>query len=166
MAYYWLPPSGRTNYGTLITPQRDISQFAAQDLNNGPVTVSQLRGTWVMLHLAPASCDDACRKRLWIMRQVRATTGKDRDRVQRLWLVTDQGAPGAELMHVFEGTLAWRAREEDVRAMMLPADTGDVQAHIWLIDPLGHVMMRWPHDADPNRMKKDLARLLRASRVG
>ncbi|MFT3801771.1 MAG: hypothetical protein QM766_11175 [Burkholderiaceae bacterium] len=37
---------------------------------------------------------------------------------------------------------------------------------LYMVDPLGHLMMRYPPDFDPNRLKKDLAKLLRASRVG
>jgi hypothetical protein len=164
LAYYVLPPSNRTNYGELIEPQRPIDAVVAAALDGAPVSWSSLRGNWIMVQAAPAACVETCKRRLWLMRQVRATTGKDRDRVERVWLVTDGGVPDAEVMREFTGTVAWRAGRD--LAATLPPESGRVEEHIWLVDPLGNVMMRWPRDADPNRMKKDLARVLRASRIG
>lgn len=165
LAYYVLRPSGSTNYGDLIQPQRQVAGLTATTLDAKPASLSTLRGSWVMFQTAGAVCDESCRKHLWLMRQVRATTGKDRDRVERVWLVTDAGTLDPALMQQFAGTIAWRAGAADLVAL-LPTGSGSIDHHIWLIDPLGNLMLRWPRDADPNRMKKDLARVLRASRVG
>lgn len=164
-AYYLWPPSGSTNYGDLIQPQRPTGALAATTLDAKPVSMSSLRGSWVMLHVAGAACDEPCRRHLWQMRQVRATTGKDRDRVLRVWLVADGDVPDVATLREFDGTIAWHAAAADLHAW-LPTASGSLEDHIWLIDPLGNLMLRWPRDADPNRMKKDLSRLLRASRIG
>ena len=156
--YYVIRPEGRTNYGTLIEPMRDASALGAGG-------VGALRGRWIMLTVAPAACDDACRERLYEMRQVRLTAGKDRDRVERVWLVEDAAAPDRALLAQHEGLVLLRA-DADALARLPVAPGGRASDHIYLIDPLGNLMMRFPKDADPNRMKKDLAKLLRASRVG
>jgi hypothetical protein len=164
-AYYALPPSGRTNYGDLIEPQRPASSFSVKQLDGTADALASLRGQWVMIQLAPAACDEFCRQRLWVMRQVRATTGKDRDRVARVWLLTDGAVPDAALLREYEGTRVLRADPAQVRAL-LPTAGASIEDHLWLMDPLGNLMLRWPKDADPNRMKKDLSRVLRASRIG
>ncbi len=156
--YYVIRPEGRTNYGTLIEPLREASAL-------GQGGIGALRGRWVMLTVAPAACDDACQERLYEMRQVRLTTGKDRDRVERVWLVEDAAAPDPSLLAQHEGLVLLRADPESL-AKLPVAEGGSPSDHIYLIDPLGNLMMRFPKDADPSRMKKDLAKLLRASRVG
>jgi hypothetical protein len=97
------------------------------------------------------------------MRQVRLTTGKDQDRVERVWLLTNDQAPDPALIAQHPGL-------QVLRPQSAGADFGITDlfqpGHIFVVDPLGHVMMRFPLDVDPNRMKKDIARLLRASRVG
>ncbi len=165
LAYYVLPPSQRTNYGDLIEPQRPVAQVTVATLDGQPTSLAALKGAWIMLQLAPATCDADCQQRLWWMRQVRATTGKDRDRVQRVWLVTDAGMPDATLLRDYEGTVLWRVTAAD-RQALFAAQADSAAAHVWLIDPLGNLMLRWPQQANPSRMKKDLERLLRASRIG
>lgn len=161
--YYVIRPEGRTNYGTLIEPMRDVSALGQSSGSGG---IATLRGRWVMLVVGPAACDAACRERLYEIRQVRLTTGKERDRVERAWLLEDDAAPDPELLAQHDGLVLMRAGA-DALARSLPAEAGArVSDHIYVIDPLGNLMMRFPKDADPNRMKKDLAKLLRASRVG
>lgn len=167
-AYYLVPPSGRTNYGALIEPQRPLPALTLSRLDGTPVPARSLRGAWVMVQVAPSACDAACEKKLWQMRQVRLTTGRDADRVQRVWLVVDDGPLPAPVMREYDGTQFLRARADEVAAYLaLPDEPGArLDDHIWLIDPLGNLMMRWPKDADPNRMKKDLIKVLKASGIG
>jgi len=137
-------PGKPGNYGELVPP-RAVSgaPFAA------------LRGKWVLVSADAAACDAYCEKKLYFMRQVRRAQGKHMERVERLWLVGGAAAPPPELLAAIEGTHL--ARHED------PAFTAD---HIYLVDPLGNLMLRFPRDPDPSRMIKDLQRLLRYSRSG
>jgi len=167
-AYYFLRPEGRTNYGTLMQPQRPLPALSLRRLDGSTMAASTLRGAWTLVQVDGGACDAQCEKKLWQMRQVRLTTGRDVDRVQRLWLIVDDTPLATVLMREFDGTLFLRARADEVaRFLPLPGRPGAQLAdHIWLIDPLGNLMLRWPKDADPNRMKKDLAKLLKASRIG
>jgi hypothetical protein len=167
-AYYLLPPSGRTNYGTLVEPQRPLPALSLRRLDGTPVAAASLRGSWLMVQVDTGGCDAACEKKLWQMRQVRLTAGKDADRVQRVWLIVDDAPLATSVIREYDGTLFLRARADEAAAFLpLPAETGAALGdHIWLVDPLGNLMMRWPRDADPNRMKKDLGKLLKASGIG
>ncbi len=98
------------------------------------------------------------------MRQLRIAQGKDMDRIERVWLLNDHAAPGAGLLREFEGTRIARAAGSAILAGF-PSAPG-ASDHIYLIDPLGNLMLRFPSDPDPRRMSNDLARLLRASRIG
>ena len=96
------------------------------------------------------------------MRQQRLMTGKERDRVERLWLITDEVPLSTVLMREYEGTHFVRVQAADARAFLATGSTNP-DGHVWLIDPMGNLMLRWPQDPEPQRVKKDLARLLTAS---
>jgi hypothetical protein len=166
--YYLLPPSGRTNYGTLVEPQRPLPALGLRRLDGAAVESASLRGAWLMVQVDGGACDAACAMKLWQMRQVRLTTGKDAERVQRVWLIVDDAPLATSVIREYDGTMFLRARADEVAAFLpLPAEDGARLAdHIWLVDPLGNLMLRWPKDADPNRMKKDLIKLLKASKIG
>lgn len=163
--YYVIKPDGRTNYGELIEPQRSLASLALAATGAAPDPgLAAMRGKWLLITLADEGCDAACEQRLVVMRQVRLTTGKDRDRIERV-LLLPAGASAPALPDGHEGLQVLRA---DAAALAtLRAAFASAQAPgILLIDPLGNLMMRFPPDPDASRMKKDLAKLLRASRVG
>lgn len=168
LAYYVFPPAGRTNYGALIEPQVPVPPLALKRLDGTPFDMASLRGDWVMVTVDRADCADPCRTKLWNMRQVRTATGKERDRIERVFLITDDAPTTTLLLREFEGTHFLRASAKELAPFLaLPADgSAALEDCVWLIDPLGHLMLRWPKAADPSRMKKDLDRLLRASRIG
>jgi hypothetical protein len=141
-------PGATSNYGELITPPRPIPG----------APLGALRGKWVLVTFDAAGCDAYCEQKLYFMRQVRRAQGKDMDRVERLWVLTTSSKPRPELLDAIEGTRIGR---------MEPAGfPGDPSEHIYLVDPLGNLMMHFPRDPDPSRMLKDLQRLLKTSRLG
>jgi hypothetical protein len=96
------------------------------------------------------------------MRQVRLAQGKNMDRVERVWLLLDAGPPPQEIARLYDGAVIARATPELLAA--LPA--ADVRDHIYLLDPRGNLILRFPKHADPKRMIKDLERLLKYSSIG
>jgi len=164
--YHLAPPKSRMNYGELIAPGV-LPDITLAGLDGTPVSLGSLRGKWIMVHVDEAGCATACRDKLYKMRQVRLTQGKNMDRVQRLWVVSDDVAVDPGLLGEYAGTIIVRAGNGDSKVLQsLPASSPEtMHGHIWLVDPLGNVMLRFPPDADPSRMKTDLTRLLRVSRV-
>ena len=146
---WWLDwaPGSTANYGELIAPPRPLSG----------APLEALRGKWVLVSFDAAGCDAYCEKKLYFMRQVRRAQGKDQDRVERLWVVTDARRPPAKLLGAIEGT---RIEPAAGIGAAFPA-AGAITDHIYVIDPLGNLMMRYPRDPDPSRMLKDLQRLLK-----
>ena len=141
----WIPGHSG-NYGELVPPR----------VVGGPL--APLKGKWVLVTLDAAACNAACERKLYVVRQVRRAQGKDMERIERLWIVTDARKPRSELLAAIEGT-------------HLAADAGAVKAFpdsagIFLVDPAGNLMMRFPADADPSKMIKDLQRLLKYSSLG
>ncbi|CAN5338869.1 cytochrome c oxidase subunit I [soil metagenome] len=165
--YFGNRPENRTNYGTLLDPRAyPMPALGASALDGKPLSLSAYQGKWIMLQVDASDCKEACTKKLFEMRQLRLTQGKEMDRIERVWLITDTQPLETMLMREYDGTRMLRVPPAAVSAW-LPAEAGTTVAdHIYLIDPLGNLMMRFPKEADPNKIKKDLAKLLKASRIG
>jgi hypothetical protein len=157
LLYWFWTPDSYVNYGELLQPV-PVAEAA------GPQALQDLRGKWVFVMVDAAACDDYCRRKLYVMRQVRLTQGKDMERVERAWLVDDNGQPSADLTREYPGTRLVDAQGSPLIGRI--AGSGNARDHLFIMDPLGNVILRYPRDADPSRVKKDLSRLLRASRIG
>jgi hypothetical protein len=165
--YYVIKPTGRTNYGTLIDP-RDypIPALGTTTLDGKPASLADYKGKWILLQVDHGTCPETCQKKLYDVRQLRLTQGKDMDRIERVWLITDNAPLDTMLMREYDGTRLLRAKADLVNAW-LPVESGTVASdHLFMIDPLGNLMMRFPKDADPNKIKKDITKLLKASSIG
>jgi cytochrome oxidase Cu insertion factor (SCO1/SenC/PrrC family) len=160
--YFTWRPTAFVNYGELITPV-PLAQVAPPG-DPALVELDRLKGKWVLLTVDGGACDDYCRHKLYLVRQLRLTQGKEMERIERAWLIDDDAATSPALLQEYQGTARIPARGSALLATLPVA--GALHDHVWLIDPLGNLMLRYPRDPDPNRMKKDLARLLRASRIG
>lgn len=153
LAYSWWTPAQGSNYGELLSHRRlDDASFAA------------LKGKWVLVQFDSGACDADCGRKHYLMRQVRKAQGKDQYRVERLWLVTDAVAPSNDLLQAIAGTRIERAASRSLAAQF-PV-RGALADHIYVVDPLGNLMMRFPRDPDPRQVIKDLQRLLKTSRIG
>ncbi len=111
-----------------------------------------------------AQCDDACQRKLFTLRQLRLTQGKDMERIERAWLISDDAVPSDTLIRDYHGTWLVRAAASEL-LKRLPTEH-PLTEYIYIIDPLGNLVLRYGRDAEPGKMIKDLARLLRSSRIG
>jgi hypothetical protein len=161
IAYYVWQPSGHVNYGELIPP-RPLPAQPLQTIAGQPFSWADLRGDWLLVIAHAADCDERCRRNLVYTRQVRLAQGAEAERIARVWLITDRLAPDERVLADQPGLIAVRM-DGAALASALPA-SGNVTDHIYVVDPLGNVMMRFPPDPDPRRMLKDVSRLLRHSK--
>lgn len=160
LAYFVLPLPGARSYGELLPP-KEITDVKLPLQARAPVQFSELRGKWVLVSFDTGPCARDCTKKLYAMRQARLTQGKDRDRLTRLWV--SPAAPSHRAV-VQDGVWAVPADVPGFSSQF--PDTAALTDHIYLIDPLGNLMMRFPADSDPAKIAKDLRRLLRASQIG
>jgi hypothetical protein len=167
LTYYVIKPTGRTNYGALLDPrQHPIPALGATALDGKPAALEQFKGKWIMLQVAPGDCQQVCKDQLVAMRQLRLMQGKGMERIERVWLITDDAPLDTMLMKVVDGTRYLRVKPALVQAWLPVEQGGDVTDHVYLIDPLGNLMMRFPKDAEPNKVTKDIGKLLKASAIG
>jgi hypothetical protein len=175
--YYVIKPQGRTNFGTLIDPRaHPIPALGATTLDARPASLDAFKGKWIMLKVGPAACDKTCMEQMFAIRQVRSMQGKEMERIERVWLVTDAEPLETMLIRELDGVHMLRAPAGAV-AKWLPLEPGaTLDNSIFLIDPLGNLMMRFPpvpagaSEADKvqhyARIKKDIGKLLKASAIG
>jgi glutathione peroxidase-family protein len=165
--YYVIKPSGRTNYGALIDPRaHPIPAMASTSLDGKPVPLDAYKGKWIMLKAGGSDCQQECQDQLFAMRQLRTMQGKEMERIERVWLITDQEPLETMLLRVNDGTRMLRAPADAVAKWLPVEQGGKVEEHIYLIDPLGNLMMRFPAKPDPAKVKKDISKLLKASAIG
>ncbi|MYM21682.1 redoxin domain-containing protein [Duganella sp. FT135W] len=175
--YYVVKPKGGvTNYGALIDPRNyPIPAMASTTLDGKPAKLEDFKGKWIMLKVGPSDCQQDCQDQLFAMRQLRTMQGKEMERIERVWLITDDQPLETMLLRVNDGTRMLRAPAA-VLEKWLPLEEGvaadRASDHVYLIDPLGNLMMRFPKGAVSSdiekvkRVQKDIAKLLKASAIG
>jgi hypothetical protein len=167
VTYYIIKPSGRTNYGAFIDQRsHPMPKLASTTLDGRPETLENYAGKWIMVKVGGGACDEACTKQLFAMRQLRTMQGKNMDRVERVWLITDKEPIDTVLIREYDDMHMLRVQPEQL-AKWLPVEAGTrLEDHIFLVDPRSNLMMRFPKDPDPRKVHKDLAKLLKASAIG
>lgn len=166
VSYFVLRPQQRSNYATLVQPTRTMPAVEATTLEGTTVSLASQRGQWLLVAVGPAGCDQPCERRLHMQRQLREMLGRDRDRVDKVWLVTDSAAlrqPLLDAVRARPEVTVLRVDVADVSTWLEPDAGRRVEDHLYLVDPMGEWMMRLPVDPDPAKVKRDLERLLRAS---
>ncbi|AEJ00278.1 putative transmembrane protein [Nitrosomonas sp. Is79A3] len=150
------------HYGDLI-PIVKVTGKATNQVDNTILRMKDLHGKWVLVTIDSGHCDEACQQKLYFMRQVRLVQGKQKHRIERLWLINDDVIPDAELVKEYEGTFFAKAQDSEILGFI---ETKEIQTkHIYLIDPMGNLMMRFPENVDGTKMGHDIKRLLHVSQL-
>ncbi|MHA3904412.1 SCO family protein [Castellaniella sp. WN] len=174
LAYYvpslGLRPETRTRYGQIIEPQRPIpGDLALRDVQGRPYDLNQLKGQWLLISTGPGTCPESCVRGLFVLRNSHASQGKEVDRLERVWLITDDAPPAPVVGEAYAGTHVLRADPARLAAWLAP-DAADPDAALsrglWIVDPLGHLMMRFPDAQQPEAVRDDIRTLLKNSRIG
>lgn len=162
IAFFFWTPSGRVNYGELLTPRKPPDVALAR-LDGQTFSLANLKGKWVLVTASGGTCDAICAKNLLVIRQVRLMQGREMERVERVWLLNDAHSPSKDLLAAHDGLHVARATQAQLDSIF---QAGSMEQNVWLIDPLGNIMLRFPPDPDPKGMRNDLTRLLKVSRAG
>ena len=164
--YYVVRPEGRRNFGELIDPQRPLPELIAQAMDGTQVNLLTLQDQWLLISVAGAQCDAACAQRLYLQRQLREGLGKFKDRLDWVWLIDDTAPVPAEILPALKNATVLRVPSQVLQTWLTPAQGAKLHDHLYLVDPLGNWMMRFPAlltaEQAPNA-KRDLERLMRAS---
>jgi hypothetical protein len=150
------------NYGDLL-PIVKVTGKGTNVQDNTILRMKDLHGKWVLVTVDSGRCDELCKEKLYFMRQVRLVQGKEKHRIERLWLIKDDIDPDPELIKGHEGLYVVRDKEKEILNFF---GSTDVQTkHIYLLDPIGNLMMRFPEKVDGKKMGNDIKRLLHVSQI-
>lgn len=164
--YYVIRPDGRTNYGDLILPTRPVPAILTQSLKSGKGDLNELKGQWLLVSVAGGDCTQQCQEHLYFQRQMRESLGREKERLDWVWLIPDEAVVSSALAKALEQATVLRVSQGDLSQWLQPAAGHQLQDHLYVVDPLGNWMMRFPANmgrAEAAKAKKDLERLLRAS---
>jgi cytochrome oxidase Cu insertion factor (SCO1/SenC/PrrC family) len=163
-------PGGRVNTGDLIDPPRPLPALALPLQSSGETAPDFLRRRWSLLYVEHGPCAERCRTSLYETRQVRLALDRDMDRVQRVFIADESCCDFQTLHEQHPDLLAIRLSPAAAPLLaLLPrgaAGGGANPQRIYVIDPLGNVMMSYAPDAKPKGMLEDMKRLLRLSHIG
>ena len=164
--YYVVRPEGRRNYGDLITPPVDMPELQTQDERGDIVPLKSLKGQWLLVAVGGGACDATCQENLYFQRQLRESLGKDKDRLDRVWFITDDAPVNKSLLPALSQSQVLRLTAEALQGWLQPAAGHALADHLYLVDPMGNWMMRFPAPMNVSsaaKAKRDLERLMRAS---
>ncbi len=179
---YYVPslrPEGATNYGNFVQPQRpmpDSNALPLTTLDGKPFDLTSLRGRWLLITSDGGACPDSCARKLHFTRNGHASQGKNVNRIQRVWFVTDDQPIPEKVLDAYKGTIMLRADPKALSQFLLdePDRNGEtaeleqkMDAYLWIVDPNGNLIMHYPgNESDPVRFRDDIAKLLHASSIG
>lgn len=172
---YYVPALGlrsavQTHYGQLIEPQRPIPDtLVVHDDEGRPFDLKQLKGKWLLISAGPGACPETCVRGLFVLRNAHASQGKNVLRLERIWFVTDQAPVAAFVHEAYRGTRILRADAQALARWLTPEASAAPQAlaqGLWIVDPLGHLMMQFPDGEKPEAIRDDIKALLKNSQIG
>lgn len=168
-------PDGSNNYGQLVEPQRPmpaVSELQLTTLDGKPFDLKSLKGKWLLAAADGGACPDACARKLFILRNSHASQGKNVERLARIWFITDDAPVPEKVLEAYKGTTMVRVNPEQLQKFLT---TMGVQAAtpslalaepMWIIDPNGNLIMQYPAHAEPDKVRKDISKLVYNSRIG
>ena len=168
-------PEGSVAYGTLIEPQRPIpasTALQATTLDGKPFDVATLKGKWLLIAADGGDCQDACARKLFILRNSHASQGKNVERLARVWFITDDAPVPEKVLEAYKGTVMLRVQPEQLKKFLLGDSTnaGNTTSALadpmWIIDPHANLILQYPSNAEPEKVRKDITKLVYNSRIG
>lgn len=164
--YYVIRPESKRSFGELIDPQRPLPQMLGLDLAGATHQLPELKGQWLLLTVGQAACAEACQQQLYYQRQLRELMGREKERLDRVWLITDTDPVPDALRAALQDVKVLRVPADELARWLVPAEGQRIEDHLYVVDPMGNWMMRFPAGMNVEaaaKAKRDLERLLRAS---
>jgi hypothetical protein len=150
----------------LIEPVRALPSVNAEALNGDVLSLPSLKGQWLLISVGGGSCQADCQQQLYLQRQILTGLGKDRVRTEWVWLVSDNADIPSNIMPGLKEATVLRVNPDVLTQWLQPAQGQHLEDHLYLVDPHGQWMMRFPAKLSVEgalKTKRDIERLLRAA---
>jgi hypothetical protein len=161
-------PAGQTNHGELITPPIPLESVAFT-LPDGTTSarVDLMRDKWTLVYVGNGTCvAEECQHALWVMRQTRQLLAQDMDRVARLFIAKQDCCNMALFDKEHAGMEVVQVDDPTARDAVQRFPDQDQLRMLYVVDPLGNLMMRFDTREDPKGLLRDLEKLLKLSHIG
>lgn len=166
LTFYVFRPDRIKSFGELIEPQKDVPVLLTHGLDGKQDQLASLKGQWLLVSVAGGACNAQCQQHLYLQRQLRETLGRDKERIDWVWLVNDQVEVPQTLLPALSSALVLRVDAAGLTQWLTPGKGHQLSDHLYVVDPFGKWMMRFPADLEVKnaaQVKRDLSRLLTAS---
>jgi hypothetical protein len=180
-AYYgstWRP-TALVNHGDLIEPVRPLPAITLPSAGDNPAASDrpgagklmaqgdpQLRSRWTLVYIGSGQCDASCQHTLYVMRQTRLALNNEMARVARVFLVTGDCCASQFLNAEHAGLQLLDAGGASAAPLLAQFPANDREHTLFIVDPLGNLMMRYDARRDPRGLLQDLKKLLSLSHIG
>ena len=172
LASFWMyygtdwRPGSSVNHGELVMPARPLPQINPTVVLGTPARGTLFKQVWTLVYVGPGSCDDSCHHSLYVMRQARLALNNEMTRVERVFLVTSACCDRAFLSQEHSGIVAVDASGGGLTTLLSTFPEGEREHSLFIVDPLGNLMMRFDTRQNPKGLLQDLQKLLRLSSIG
>ena len=166
LTFYVIRPQSSRNFGELIQPVKALPAIPVTTLDGKTIDMQSLKGQWLLVSVSSGACATDCQKTLLFQRQIRASLGREKDRTDWVWLITDDEPVDVSLKSGMMDAVILRIPQAQLASWLTPAPGHALNEHLYLVDPRGDWMMRFPAGLTMDQaamLKKDWERLLRAS---
>ncbi len=169
----WAVPDGKTNKGDLIWPPVAIQSLPYQQDKEALAVWIEEQGNWQLMLTGTGPCENACEEALHLIRQVNVAQGREADRVGRILLLQDGTEISEALAEQYPqlemrtlNSEQWSSFYGQLRAQLPSTSLHQDSWNIWLVDPLGNVILHYGNEHNGYDIKDDLKRLLKLSKIG
>jgi hypothetical protein len=171
-------PAARVNHGQLITPARPLPDMALPRISLGAVAsapapdtagsaaVPLFRKRWSLVYVGGGDCDAACREALYVMRQTRLALNNNMTRVERVFLVVSACCDRTYLGREHAGLEVLDATVPGAQRLLGEFPAPGREHTVFVVDPLGNLVMSFDARENPRGLLQDLQKLLRLSHIG
>jgi len=159
-------PARTVNHGELITPVRPLPADHLQTMTGGAAPSELFHRKWSLVYVGDGRCDAACRQALLVMRQTRLSLNSEMSRVERVFLATSQCCAREFLAQEHPGLLVLDATGPSASSLLSAFPLSEREQSLFIVDPLGNLMMRYDVRQNPKGLLQDLKKLLSLSHIG
>ena len=160
-------PTRTINHGELISPVRSLPATHLQPAVTPDAAPAELfHRKWSLVYVGDGRCEDACRQALYVMRQTRLSLNSEMSRVDRVFLATSQCCAREFLAHEHPGLLVLDATGTEANSLLGVFPVNEREQSLFVVDPLGNLMMRYDVRQNPKGLLQDLKKLLSLSHIG
>ncbi|MGA0733863.1 MAG: hypothetical protein ACO329_00450 [Steroidobacteraceae bacterium] len=159
-------PEGGTNNGELISPALPLTAITLNERDGTTPSQTLLQDKWSLIYIGDGRCDKACQNALWTIRQTRLLLAEDMDRVQRIFIADEACCNDAFLEREHPGLEVITAEDDVTRQWLGQFPRDPAVPYVYIVDPLGNLMMRFDTRENPKGLLKDLEKLLKLSHIG